>query len=132
MDKIGYTSNEVFSGSCSLCCGRRACPLMGAAAGGGGAGSPVPHGDTHSILKAQTLFRASGEGRIPGETQLHPSCQLAARQHSGNLSLGAKPLIILQEGTPEFSFRCPICSVNENLDARPPTLKPVCIGRWWS
>lgn len=79
MDEIGlktdYTINEVLAGSCCLCRGRRAHPLVGAAAGGGGAGSSVPHGDTHSILKAQTLARASREGRLLGEAQLHPSCQ---------------------------------------------------------
>lgn len=72
--------------------------------------------------------RASREGRILGEAQLHPSCQLTPRCHSGNLFMGAKPLIILLEGAPESSFRCFICSVNAMLDARLPTLKPDCIG----
>lgn len=95
-------------------------------------GSSVPLRDTHRILQAQTFARASREGRILGEAQLHPSCQLTARCHSGDLFIGAKPLIILLEGAPESSFRFFICSVNEMLDARLPTLKPDCIGRWWS
>lgn len=46
--------------------------------------------------------------------------------------IGAKPLVILQEGAPQSSFRCLICSVNAILDARLPASKSVCIGRWWS